>query len=470
MRREARVLAALRGSDVPHPGFIAACEDLSVLGVVFYLMEPVDGFNPANGLPALHASDPAIRRRMGLSYIEGLAALGAVDYKSVGLEGFGKPDGFLERQSTRWMGQLESYRAFENWTGFEDLPDVEQIVTWLDAHRPDTFKPGIIHGDCHLANCMFETDGPELAAFVDWELSTIGDPLIDVGWVIATWEDSEDMGAAGIKPWAGFPELPELLAHYAERTDRNMDAIWWYGVLACFKLGAILEGTHARASAGKAPKAIGDNLHAMTINLFHRAHRIIADGSDLDGLHYHQVNAASAEAIEGYLPPFETLDVLVQSQGTVRYQQAEFEREGWDDVMDLNITSVMDIARKFKPMLASSKGSIVIVSSISGFSANIGNPAYAASKAAAISLTKTLGAAWARDGIRVNGLAPGLVPTKLTAVTTENEKRMEASLRSIPLRRAGTPEEMGKAALFLASPLASYVQGHTLVVDGGLTL
>jgi 3-oxoacyl-[acyl-carrier protein] reductase len=130
----------------------------------------------------------------------------------------------------------------------------------------------------------------------------------------------------------------------------------------------------------------------------------------------------------------------------------------------------MHTATKFKPMLSAAKGSIVIVSSVSGLQANIGNPAYAASKAAAISLTKTLGQSWARDGIRVNGLAPGLVPTKLTAVTTQNKERAEASLRAIPVRRLGTPEEMAGAAMFLASPLASYVQGHTLIADGGLTL
>ena len=195
-----------------------------------------------------------------------------------------------------------------------------------------------------------------------------------------------------------------------------------------------------------------------------------AEGSDLEGLHYAQVNVADYDELNAYEPPFDSLDVLVQSQGFVQYKQAEYAKPGWDDVMDININSVMHTATKFKPMLSAAKGSIVIVSSVSGLQGNIGNPAYAASKAAAISLTKTLGQAWARDGIRVNGLAPGLVPTKLTAVTTENEQRMEASLRMIPLRRAGTPEDMAGAALFLASPLASYVQGHTLIADGGLTL
>ncbi len=195
-----------------------------------------------------------------------------------------------------------------------------------------------------------------------------------------------------------------------------------------------------------------------------------ANGSDLTGLTYACVNAADQDVVNAHQPTFDKLDVLVLCQGIVRYGRAEFEREGWDEVMDVNINSVMDCARKFHPMLAQSSGSIIIVSSVSGTQSNIGNPAYAASKAAAISLTKTLGEAWARDGIRVNGLAPGYVPTKLTAVTTDNEKRREGALRAIPLRRAGTPEDMAGVVMFLSSPLAAYVQGQTIIADGGLTL
>lgn len=194
------------------------------------------------------------------------------------------------------------------------------------------------------------------------------------------------------------------------------------------------------------------------------------DGSDLTGLTYACVNAADQDAVNAHQPAFDKLDVLVLCQGIVRYSRAEFEREGWDDVMNVNINSVMDCARKFHPMLAQASGSLIIVSSVSGMQANIGNPAYAASKAAAISLTKTLGEAWARDGIRVNGLAPGYVPTKLTSVTTDNEKRREGALRAIPLRRAGTPEDMAGVVMFLSSPLAAYVQGQTIIADGGLTL
>ena len=139
--------------------------------------------------------------------------------------------------------------------------------------------------------------------------------------------------------------------------------------------------------------------------------------------------------------------------------------------MEVNITSVMDVARGLKATLAADGGgSMIIVSSVAGFGATIGTPAYAASKHAAVGLTKTLGAAWARDGIRVNGLAPGLVETKLTHVTTRNEKRLAGALRGIPQGRMGTPEDMAGVAMFLASPLASYVTGQTIIADGGLSL
>lgn len=280
MLREARVLDALAGSDVPHPGFIAACNDESVLGACFYLMEPVDGFNAANGLPEYHRSDAAIRHRMGLAMAEGIASLSALDYQAIGLEDFGKPDGFLERQVPRWLSQLESYSQLDGWPGIATLPGMDIIPNWLEANRPTTFTPGIMHGDFHTANVMFCHDSPELAAIVDWELCTIGDPLVDVGWLMAMWHDPEDDSSAPDRPARavtadGFPTIDEMIAHYSARTTRNMDHIAWYGVLACFKLGAILEGTYARACAGQAPQETGDALHGNTVTLFTRALRMI---------------------------------------------------------------------------------------------------------------------------------------------------------------------------------------------------
>lgn len=277
MRREARVLAAIAGTTVPHPGLIAACGDETIIGAAFYLMEPIDGFNPTTGLPPLHAGSQAIRHRMGLSLVEGIAALGALDYRALGLEGFGKPDNYLERQVARWKTQLDSYAEFDGWTGPAEIPGVDKVAAWLDAHRPSSFQPGIIHGDYHLANVMYRHDSGDLAAIVDWELTTIGDPLLDLGWLMATWPEGETPapGAVGVQPWTGFPTAEELVEHYRPRTTRDLSTLDWYAVLACYKLGIILEGTHARACAGRAPKATGDRLHATTLGLFQRALRWI---------------------------------------------------------------------------------------------------------------------------------------------------------------------------------------------------
>lgn len=193
------------------------------------------------------------------------------------------------------------------------------------------------------------------------------------------------------------------------------------------------------------------------------------DGSDLTGLTYEQVDVSDPAAIDA-AGGFERLDILVACQGAVEYGRGEFEREGWHRVLDVNVNSVMDCARKFHDALAEAKGTLIVISSTAAFHATIGNPAYGASKAAAVALVRNLAAAWARDGIRVNGIAPGFVATKMTRVTTGNPKRMEGALARIPLRRMGEPSEMAGAALFLASPLSSYVLGQTIVVDGGLTL
>jgi aminoglycoside phosphotransferase (APT) family kinase protein len=268
--RETEVLAALAGTDVPHPHLIASCADSDVIGdAVFYLMEPIDGFNAGQELPELHATDPAIRFAMGLSMAESLAKLGAVDYAAVGLSGYGKPDGFLERQVPRWLSELESYQAFDNYPG-PDIPGVDDVASWLDNGRPSQWTPGIMHGDYHAANVMFSRTGPEVVAIVDWEMSTIGDPLLDLGWLLATWGGSAAFGGVLFEK-GGLAASSDLVEQYARNTTRDLSHITWYTVLACFKLGIVLEGTHARAYAGKAPKEVGDLLHEATVRLFEQA-------------------------------------------------------------------------------------------------------------------------------------------------------------------------------------------------------
>ncbi len=275
MRREARVLAALKGTDVRHPGLIAASPEEDVIGAAFYLMEPVEGFTPRDEMPALHAGDPAIRHQMGLEMADAIAALAGVDYVARGLSDLGRPEGFLERQVGRWRAQLESYHEHPGWPGLAGLPGVDDIGRWLDANRPADFRAGLIHGDFHFANVLFRYDSGALAAMVDWELVTVGEPMVDLGVLLSNWpEDGAETGP--VKPWPGFPTRAELIARYAERTGRDVSSADWYEVLACYKIGCILEGTYARACAGRAPKETGDYLHAATLGLFQRALKKIA--------------------------------------------------------------------------------------------------------------------------------------------------------------------------------------------------
>ena len=275
MEREARMLAALAGCDVPHPRLIAACTDTQLLGTAFYVMEAVDGFNATQGLSDLHSSAP-VQHEMGLALVDAIVALGEVDHHAVGLGDFGKPENFLHRQVARWSDQLESYSSFPDWAGPKGLPHVARIAKWLETNRPPEARPGILHGDYHLANVMYRHDGPQLAAVIDWELTTIGDPLLDLGWLLATWpgEDIPIPSTLDIQPWVGFPTGDELVSRYASKSERDLSAMDWYTVLACYKLAIILEGTNARASAGKADPQTAVSLHQGAVGLLTRANNI----------------------------------------------------------------------------------------------------------------------------------------------------------------------------------------------------
>ncbi|HEY4068298.1 MAG TPA: phosphotransferase family protein [Burkholderiaceae bacterium] len=274
MVREARVLGALTGTPVPHPGLIAGCADTDVMGAAFYLMEPIDGFNPgASGLPPLHAGDRAMRRRMGFAMVDAIIALGSVNVDAVGLSDFGRAEGFLERQVPRWRKQLDGYSALADWPGPGAIPELQAVADWLEANRPAHFTPGILHGDFHLTNVMFRHDGPELAAVIDWELATVGDPLLDLGWMLATWPrpDGAHHTPNRVQPWDGFATGDELIQYYGDHSPRDTSKARWYAVLACYKLGIILEGSYARACAGQAPMETGQRLHNATLALFKRA-------------------------------------------------------------------------------------------------------------------------------------------------------------------------------------------------------
>jgi aminoglycoside phosphotransferase (APT) family kinase protein len=270
MLREARVLAALGGSDVPHPAFYASCADLDVMGVCFYLMAPVDGFTPP-GEPS-YAEDARWPRRLAEEMAEAAAELGAVDHQAVGLGDFGRPDHWLERQVSRWRSQLEGYSELDGYSGSE-LPHVDRVGRWLDDNRPRECRIGILHGDYQFANVMFAPDQPKLAAIVDWELSTLGDPLLDLAWMLTAWHEPHDPpghGGGGGPLWERMPSRQQVVEHYGTVSGRSVDAMPWYFVLACYKLGILLEGTYARALSGQAPMEMGEMLHAYATWLFEK--------------------------------------------------------------------------------------------------------------------------------------------------------------------------------------------------------
>lgn len=303
MRREARVLSALGATEsaqrVPHPRLIAACGSTDVLGATFYLAEWIDGRNITVAPTDHHLTTPGIGRRMGLSHVEALAALSQVDHTAHDLDGFGRPDGWLSRQVTRWQSHWQGYLETPGY-GVDDLPGVEDVGHWLSANQPEQTRHGIVHGDAHLSNVLFEPDGPEVAALVDWELATLGDPTLDLGWLLATGidhgsdpggaRDTGDTGDArdqdGERPLGAglasnpvtsqFPSFDDVISHYGNITGADMTNAFWYGTLACYKLGILIEGTWVRALVGKAPQEVGDTLHTAAQGLFTRAQTFMA--------------------------------------------------------------------------------------------------------------------------------------------------------------------------------------------------
>lgn len=272
--REARLLAALRDTDVPHPKFHAYCDDDAVIGAPFYVMAKIDGFvgYPFEDLPASYDVHGAPRRDMAFALIDGIARLANVDYRAVGLEGFGKPDGFLERQVERWRSQLASYRESE---GYEprDIPGLAYVSDWLKDNTPATPRVGIIHGDYSFANAMFAPGlPPRLAAMIDWELGTVGDPLLDLGWVLYPFRGREETTASsGYFDPTGFPFREDLAEAYGETTGLPTENLTYYMVLAQYKLGVIMERQYARILNGRQSMDVVGDAGAFVLRLMAKA-------------------------------------------------------------------------------------------------------------------------------------------------------------------------------------------------------
>jgi aminoglycoside phosphotransferase (APT) family kinase protein len=261
MVREARIQAGLAGTGVPVPRVLAICESDDVIGVPFYVMAVVDGINIGDELPAA-LDTPAERRRMGLGMADVLADLHAVDWRAAGLEGLGKPTGYLERQLRRWTGLWDVNAT-------RDLPAFHRVGERLRATLPESPPATIVHGDYRLGNVMVSRAAPaSIVAVVDWELATIGDPLADVGYLLATWSEpgatEHPMLLSPVTATGGFPTRDELARRYGAASGLEVSDLGWYQALALWKSAVFCEAIYGRYLRGERDDAwtasLGDGL------------------------------------------------------------------------------------------------------------------------------------------------------------------------------------------------------------------
>jgi aminoglycoside phosphotransferase (APT) family kinase protein len=251
--REYRVLRALDGTDVPHAKALFLHEDPELIGVPFMISEFAEGWAPEPPLPAAVADDANAQRLLTEAYVDTLARISSVPWQSVGLDGFGRPAGYLERQASRWRTQLERYRTRE-------IPHIDEVAEWIDANRPTTQRTGLIHGDYHLPNVLIRqftgsADLIAVTAVLDWEQSTIGDVMVDIGWLLALWEapGEESLvhpGTIGMGRYPGILNRAEIAERYARHTELDLTDVRFYEILAMFKLACVLEGSWYRLQQG----------------------------------------------------------------------------------------------------------------------------------------------------------------------------------------------------------------------------
>jgi aminoglycoside phosphotransferase (APT) family kinase protein len=244
MSREFTVISGLHPTAVPVPEPVLLCQDEAVTGAPFYVMEHVDGV-PYRTAEQLAPIGPERTREVVFALVDTLVDLHAVDPREVGLAEFGRPDGFLERQLRRWGKQLAASRS-------RDLPGIEELQAALGDRLPRSGPPSVVHGDYRLDNVLVGPDD-RIKAVLDWEMSTLGDPLTDLG-LLVMYSDTlpiEDSPVATAGDAPGHPEPAELIARYAERSGRDTSQIAWYTAFAYFKLAVILEGIHYRFTLGQ---------------------------------------------------------------------------------------------------------------------------------------------------------------------------------------------------------------------------
>ncbi len=249
MAREFRVLSVLHRFFAPAPRALLYCEDPVVLGAPFFVMERKHGIVVRKSLPDAYQDRREAPRKMGEALVDALADLHAVDYASLGLEGLGKPVGFVQRQIEGWRGRWEKTRL-------EEVPDMDRVHAWLQDHQPPEGPTTLVHNDYKLDNVMLAADDPgRLVAVFDWDMCTLGDPLSDLGSLLTYWTEPSDPApfrAMSMMPTdPGFPSRDEMVRRYAERSGRDVSAIGFYHVLGLFRLAVIAAQIYFRFQRGQ---------------------------------------------------------------------------------------------------------------------------------------------------------------------------------------------------------------------------
>ncbi len=275
--REARLLRALERTPARVPRVLAVCDEVGVIGSPFYLMEMVGGEVIVSSVPDALDSVPQ-RRRIGEELIDALVEIHGVDWTGAGLEGFGKPTGYLERQLRRFGGLWELNKTRE-------IPAVERVGGWLAEHRPQSGAATIVHGDYRLGNTIFAEQAPaKLLAVLDWEMATIGDPLADIGYLCMMWSEASDPGGGlrehlgKVTRAEGFPTRAELITRYEERSGRSMRDLRWYTTLALWKSVVFMEGNYKRALAGTTDDPYLKQFGEGVLELARQAELVALDG------------------------------------------------------------------------------------------------------------------------------------------------------------------------------------------------
>ncbi|MFC8783763.1 phosphotransferase family protein [Streptomyces nigra] len=278
MKREHRVISALHPTSVPVPRPLLLCEDEEVLGAPFYMMEFVEG-TPYRTAGQLAPLGPERTRGAVLSLVDTLVGLHAVDPASVGLEDFGRPEGFLDRQLRRWGKQLDASRN-------RDLAGIDELHATLGRRLPDSPAATVIHGDYRLDNVLIGTDD-RIKAILDWEMSTLGDPLTDLGLLVMYGMPlgMPDSPVSTTAETPGHPSPRELIERYAERSGRDVSAVSWYTAFAWFKLAVILEGIHYRYTLGQTVGRGFDRIGDLVPVFIQHGLTTLRDGIDgIDGI------------------------------------------------------------------------------------------------------------------------------------------------------------------------------------------